>query len=348
MKEGKLELSLLQELLTYNGYKNCGIISKGEVGRDNAVININKAISLAQEFYNSKEECMLVVKSDPITFPTPEPGRYAIIVNSNDLGCSGALPFGFLATIIAPPSAEYETIKEVQKQIHESCLKLKISVLGGHTEISSAVKSIIISGHMFGFVPKDYCVPNNLHLGDKIVQIGYAGAEGTGIVISEAGELIDTILLPDEKQEGKRIGTEISVLQMALKINKLYKPNLIHDATEGGIFGALYELVAYKDLGLDLDNEPLVSPVTRKISNWLKINPYNLISSGALIVMLDKQKAKRLCINLKNKGVPCKVLGTVVDKPGVVTLNGKKLEKPVSDEIVVALKKLGDLKNDRI
>ena len=156
MDEGKLDISLLEEILSRKGYQNEGIISSGEIGVDAASLNLSLAQKKAQEFYKNDSESYLIVKSDPVTFPTSEPGKYAVIVNANDIACSGAVPYGFLATIIVPPITKFNEIKIIQKQIHQQCLDLGISLLGGHTEISDSVKRIIISGHMIGFVPKDY------------------------------------------------------------------------------------------------------------------------------------------------------------------------------------------------
>ena len=158
MEEGKLPISYLQEILKYGGFKNQGIILAGEVGGDVAVIDLNKAMIESKKFYNSNEEVFLVEKSDPITFPTPEPGKYAVIVNANDIACSGAKPFGFLPTLIVPPETSFDRISEIQNQIHEQCTELEISVLGGHTEVSSSVRTDIVSGHMLGFVPKDFLI----------------------------------------------------------------------------------------------------------------------------------------------------------------------------------------------
>ena len=51
---------------------------------------------------NDDGDVLFVAKADPITFPTPEPGAYAVAVNANDVYTAGALPFGFSPTILLP------------------------------------------------------------------------------------------------------------------------------------------------------------------------------------------------------------------------------------------------------
>ncbi len=345
MKEGKLPIHQLKDLIILKGCKKKGIIASGEVGSDVAIIDINSAKKDVQNFYENYSEVLLVEKSDPITFPTSHPGRYVVIINANDISCSGALPFGILLTIICPPNIKYKEIEKIQLQAHQQCKELGIAILGGHTEISQNVRQTLVSGHMFGFVPKDLVVPNILSVGEKIVVIGNAGIEGTGIIISEAGKYINTVLSKSEVIEGKRIGEQLRVVDIALDINKRFKPSLLHDATEGGIYGALTELVVYSSVGIEINTEPPLSPITKKLSIWLQFDPYRLISSGALIVSINSKKSPELVKYLQTLRIPCKVIGTVTKNKGVVNFGDSVIESPKGDEIITALQNLEEKKN---
>ncbi len=346
MDEGKLPLSQLKDIINLRGYENNGVLEAGRIGGDVAIIDIEKGKVKAQEFYNNTSEVLVVVKSDPITFPTPEPGQYAVIVNSNDLACSGALPFGFLPTIIAPYGTSFQEISKIQEQIHEQCLSYGITILGGHTEISKSVNSIIVSGHMIGFVPSDYSVPNELSHEDLVLAVGYIGAEGIGIIIEEAEDFIKAILSKSEIEKGKRIGSQIGIVDLALDLNRIFKPSLIHDATEGGIFGALTEIVAYREIGIDIKTKPVISPIIQKLANWLKFDPYRLISSGLLIVGAEKEKANKIVNYLEKQRIPVSIIGEVIRSKGKIILEDKVLPQVIGDEIITALKNLERMKND--
>src|SRR5581483_4531825 len=60
------------------------------VGEDAAVLRLGEAR-------------VLVAAADPITFPTPRPGWYAVHVNANDVATRGGEPRWFLATVLLPP-----------------------------------------------------------------------------------------------------------------------------------------------------------------------------------------------------------------------------------------------------
>ncbi|MCG3220505.1 MAG: hypothetical protein H7641_03910 [Candidatus Heimdallarchaeota archaeon] len=344
MEEGKLPISQLEKILQFKGFENEGIVLAGEVGGDAAVIDLDKAKMRAKEFYNSDSEVLLVEKSDPITFPTPEPGRYAVIVNANDIACSGAKPYGFLSTIIVPPGTSFDRILDIQKQIHEQCYDLEISVLGGHTEISNAVRTCVVSGHMLGFVPSDFAVPSELKVKEKIVVVGQVGAEGIGIILAEAGKIIQDVLSEEETKQGSKMGKLLCVAELALEINKKFKPSLIHDATEGGIYGSLTEIVAYRKFGIELKKKPSISSLLQKLALWLDFNPYRIISSGVLVICIDEAKIKELGAFLLNLEIPFDVVGSVIEEKGIVKLDGEILEKSKGDQIKVALEKLERMK----
>ncbi|MFW9852764.1 MAG: AIR synthase-related protein [Candidatus Thorarchaeota archaeon] len=346
MDEGKLPISQLKEILNLRGYENDGVLEAGRIGGDVAIIDIEKGKIKAQEFYNNTSEIRVVVKSDPITFPTPKPGQYVVIVNSNDLACAGALPFGFLPTIIAPYGTSFNEIIKIQEQIHEQCLSYGITILGGHTEISKSVNSIIVSGNMIGFVPSDYSVPNELSHEDLVLAVGHIGAEGIGIIIEEAKDIVKTILSKREIEEGKRISSQIRIVDLALNLNKKFKPSLIHDATEGGIFGALTEIVAYREIGIDIKTRPAISPLIQKLAEWLKFDPYRLISSGLLIVGAEKKKAYKIINYLEKQHIPVTVIGEVIRSKGKIILEEKMLPPIIGDEIITVLEKLERMKND--
>lgn len=341
MQEGKLPLKQLKTVLKLKGSDNPGIIKDGAVGSDAAVINIKEATRIVKNVYNAQDNIHLVEKSDPITFPTAEPGTYAVIVNSNDVVCTGGVPYGFLATIIVPPNYQYSDIVKIQKQISNKCKEFGISLLGGHTEISSAVNTPIVSGHMFGFVPEPYLVPNILQLENKILVIGHIGSEGIGIIVDSSKESIKDILDKEEIEQAKEIGSKISVKEIVLNLNKKFKPALFHDVTEGGLYGGLYELIKYTKYGIKLYNEPPLLNLTKKLAKWLDFNPYYLISSGALIVAARSDKVESIKKYLDSCQIPNTIIGEVTEEQGILRdIRGKKLDEPKGDEIIRALNNL--------
>jgi hydrogenase maturation factor len=200
---------------------------------------------------------------------------------------------------------------------------------------------------MIGFVPKDYYVTNELSVDESIIIAGEIGAEGIGIIISEAAEYITEALSDLELKEGIKIGDCLSLTDIVNLVNKKFQPSLIHDATEGGIYGALAELLVGKEVGIELHEKPNIHPILSKLSKWLDFNPYRIISSGLLIFCISKSKAEGLLNFLSNYQIPCKEIGKVTAEKGIFRLDDRIIDKPKGDEIITALQNLERIKNER-
>ena len=105
--------------------------------------------------------------------------------------------------------------------------------------------------------------------------------------------------------------------------------------TEGGIFGALWEMAEASGVGLSIDLKSIpVRQETIEICEFFGINPYQLISSGCMLMAADDGNA--LVRELKKEGIPATVIGKALDGKDRVLENGDErrfLEPPKTDEL---------------
>ena len=82
----------------------------------------------------------------------------------------------------------------------------------------------------------------------------------------------------------------------------------MHDATEGGVLGAAYEMAQAAGLGIDIKLEDIpLEGLTRRLCSHLNINPYRLISSGSMLIAASD--AQRVMDALAREGIPSAVIG---------------------------------------
>ncbi len=345
LDEGKIPWELLKKLISLQGYQNPGVIMGPGIGQDVAILAIEEVVRSAYDYYDCNGPIELVYKTDPITFPTPSPGRYAVIVNSNDVVTAGALPFGFTATIIFPPGENEKTVLSIQKEIHATCVERKISVLGGHSEVSNGVNRPIVVGSMIGFVPKKYRVSRKIKAGDFIVCSGWVGAEGTGIIASEAKSFLKRHLTEKQLDRIQMIGESIDIADRTLKINKKFQPRLIHDATEGGVLGAIYETLSPLGFGAEISRDTFpISEETQKICDLLNIDPLKLISSGCVLFISDLKTCEKIVKD--SPDIPTKIIGEVHEKENQLRLDGSIVSDLKGDALVQGLLNLEAMMKD--
>ena len=82
----------------------------------------------------------------------------------------------------------------------------------------------------------------------------------------------------------------------------------IHDVREGGIFAALWEMAAAKNVGLSVDFKNIpIRQHTIEVCEYFNLNPYMLRSGGTLL--LACANGARIVEQLKNAGVQAAVIG---------------------------------------
>jgi hydrogenase expression/formation protein HypE len=86
--------------------------------------------------------------------------------------------------------------------------------------------------------------------------------------------------------------------------------NAMHDATEGGVLGACWELAEASGLGCLIDPTKIpVHPITRKICQVLALDPLRLIASGSLLLATDKPE--QIIKSLAEKDIRCTAIGVL-------------------------------------
>ncbi|MFL7867320.1 MAG: AIR synthase family protein, partial [Anaerolineales bacterium] len=229
---GKLPPELLAKLLKEAPNFDQRLMVGPGIGLDCAVVAL--------------DETCLVFKSDPITFATDEIGWYAVQVNANDIATTGAKARWFLVTVLLPEDkVTSEDTEKISRQIYEACASLEISVIGGHTEITYGLERPIIAGTMIGEVPRqDLITPKGASPGDQILLTKGIPIEGTAILAREFVQQLEEQYTRKEIQQARAYLYDpgISVVRDAHLAIQAGKVSAMHDPTEGGLSGALWEL----------------------------------------------------------------------------------------------------------
>jgi hydrogenase maturation factor len=109
----------------------------------------------------------------------------------------------------------------------------------------------------------------------------------------------------------------------------------MHDASEGGIFGALWELAEGAGVGLTIDLKKLpLKQETVEICELCNVNPYELLSGGSLV--MTTADGPGLVAALVAEGIPAVIVGKVTKGPDRILLNEEEvryMDKPKQDAI---------------
>ncbi|MCI0518655.1 MAG: AIR synthase family protein [Chloroflexi bacterium] len=323
---GKLPAELLAKLLAKAPPRGERVLLGPGIGLDCAVIEHG--------------DTLLVYKSDPITFASEDIGWYAVQVNANDLATTGARPLWMLATALLPEGkATAEMAEAIFDQLLAACAPLGIELIGGHTEITYGLERPILCVTMIGETTRQALVtPQGAQPGDRLLLTKGVPVEGTALLAREFQERLMGSLSAEEIEEAANMLYEpgIGVTRDARLALAAGRVNAMHDPTEGGLAGALWELAQASGRRLVFEpRQEIVLPLGRRICAALAIDPLATIASGALLLSAATGEAERIRAALQAAGIACFDIGEVQAGSAEVRRQhaaGEVLPRPERDE----------------
>ncbi|MFC1958294.1 AIR synthase family protein [Chloroflexota bacterium] len=330
---GKISPAIFNELIFPRlGAKSDKVLVGPQHGVDVAIVEIgDKAVSFT---------------SDPV-FIVPEYGWdraawFAIHIIASDSVTSG-LKLGFLSIDLNLPMAMTKKQLEIMwDTMHRECERLGVAVICGHTARYENCHYPMVGGAtMVGVGEKDeYVSPGMVRVGDKIIITKGPAIEATGIFATMFPRLIEEQFGHDFSQKAQQVFYQMSVVEDAMTaVSVGIRDNgvtAMHDATECGIWGGLYELAQAAGLGVRVEKERIVvEDCVEEICGYFNIDPYSSISEGTLIIACREHKVQEVVKALSLKGINSSIVGELIE-PGkgmVLVENGreKKLEHPIVD-----------------
>ncbi len=321
---GKIPPEMLEKIVMQpmmgSRVKRKDVILRPKTGEDCS------AVDLGGEF------CIL--STDPITGAAKDIGYLAVQINCNDIYSAGAEPMGVLLTILLPPKSEESLLEEIMSGAIHAAEERNIEILGGHTEVTDAVCKPLVSAAVIGKTrEKKILSTGGARAGQDVVMTKWAGTEGTAILAKEWEEGLRTYLTEEDLQAAQEMKNFLSVGQES-EIAFAHGAAAMHDATEGGILGAVWEVAECSDLGVAVFVDAIpVKEVTKKICEVMGIDYLHLISSGTMIIAAER--GTELVEKLQAAGIEAAVIGKMTEKEKIMIRNGERLplEQPKSDAL---------------
>lgn len=328
MKVGKLPESVLKRSVFKQLHtKREEVLLGAGVGEDCAAMKLDS-------------DEIFVISTDPITGTAKDMGDLAVQITVNDLASAGAEPIGVMLTMLLPEDATEEELKHVMAQVESACEKNRIQVMGGHTEVTRVVSQIVLSVTGVGKAKEARLISTADVLPDMdILVTKWVGIEGTAILAKEKEQELSARYTKPFLEAAKGLDRYLSVLPEAATAVKSGVAAM-HDVTEGGIFGALWEMAEASGVGLEIDLKKIpLKQETVEICEYFGISPYELISSGSML--MAAKDGNRLVMELQKEGIPAVIIGKATAGRDRILRNEDEcryLEPPKTDELYKVLK----------
>lgn len=259
----------------------------------------------------------------------------AIYKEVNNLATAGGEGVAVTLAITLPERASEEKLKKLMDGAAQAARELKIQIAGGHTTVSKYVSEKLVTVTAYGKVPADKTyTTKGAKPGQDIVMTKWIGLEGTAILANKKREELLTRYPEYLVEEAASFDKYLSIIPEAATAVKSGVCTM-HDASEGGIFGTLWELAERAGVGLTIDLKKLpLRQETVEVCECCNVNPYELLSGGCLV--MTSGDGPGLVAALEAEGIPAVIVGKVTDSNDRIMINEDEvryMDRPGQDEI---------------
>jgi hydrogenase maturation factor len=261
-------------------------------------------------------------------------GWYTVHIGASDVAVMGVKPQYMTYSLLLPPETSDHDFRTIVDSIHNTAVELGIAIVGGHTGYYPGFTSPTIGGiTVFAIADKDsYVTPAGARPGNDVILTKGPAIETAGIlsVLREVdlyGKYPDSLI-----KNAQALCRQMSVVKDALTAIAAGGVTAMHDATEGGVIGGLFEIADASGVGMVIDESRFVYPEeVQMVCEVFAIDPVAAIAEGSLLITANPEYSEKIMTKLSHAGIDSSVIGTVTEDPNVrilKRLNGTEI--PIS------------------
>jgi len=311
-KIGKIDLDTFSSfLLPRLGKSDETVIVPPKTGVDAGVIDIGN-------------DRVLIIAEDPIFAIPQQPlemfGWYTVHIGASDVAVMGVKPRYMTYSLLMPPETKEEDFRSIVDAIHRAALELEIAIVGGHTGYYPGFAAPTIGGvTVFAVADKNgYVTPAGAMPGDDVVLTKGPAIETAGILsVIKEKQLLERYP-PSIVEKAKALCKQMTVVADALLAMDSGGVTAMHDATEGGVIGGLFEIASASEVGMEIHEAAFVYPdEVRMVCEAFDIDPIAAIAEGSLLITVRPNRSNALVHKLRAAGIDASIVGKVTDDVGM-------------------------------
>lgn len=264
----------------------------------------------------------VIAHSPSIGVPNEALGFFSFHYAASNVASRFGKPTHMISGIYLPLKTSEAELKIIAKNLGDEARKYGVIVTAGQTATYYGLEIPLLTSTMMG---EETRAPTKPMKGDKVLLIGEIGGEAVWLDKLAKGESFD----------GWRSFTPLPAI---LSIQDIQEVCMMHDVSEGGVIGALYEVAEGHGIGLDVSSEHIVYA---KGVDELEGDALRAPTYGALIAIVAESCVFEVISRCQEIGVPCIAIGYVNGVTGL-TLNGEDVleqKRTEIDEIYGAFEK---------
>jgi hydrogenase maturation factor len=292
---------------------------------------------------------VMALTTDPIFIVPPygweRSAWFAVHILCSDAAMSGLPPAYMTIDLNLPLSLEREPFERMWKTMHAECDKLGVAIVTGHTGRYEGCGYPMVGGATVMAIGNrdEYIAPTMATPGDAVIVTKGPAIEATGLFAVTFPERVAARFGADFARRAEAVFWQMSVVADArIAVGAGVRENgvtCMHDATECGVYGGLYEIAEASQVGLYIEREKIPMPEeVVGVCELFGIDPYTSISEGTLLLTCRPHKADEVVRRLQSEGIVAAIIGEVLPRergrmlcaggraPGVIPLTHPRVD----------------------
>ncbi|MEK7774474.1 MAG: AIR synthase family protein [Candidatus Zixiibacteriota bacterium] len=295
-------------------------IIRPKLGRRRAELVVPPASGLDVGVIDIGNGNVLVTTTDPF-FVWPDYGWersawFAVHIIASDCATSGLAPQYMTIDLNLPLTMSRDDLAALWTGVHQECDKLGIAIVTGHTGVyDNCAYPMIGSATIMAIGSKEsYVTPAMATEGDHVIVTKGAAIETTALLGVAHYDYVSAQLGSKTADQARDLFWKLSVVDDALTAASVGVRGDgvtgMHDATERGLWGALFEVAQASNTGIDIYKEKiLLPPAVREVCALYNIDPYSSSSEGSLVITCRSHKSSEVISRLADRDISATVIG---------------------------------------
>ncbi|ERM80970.1 hypothetical protein P872_11730 [Rhodonellum psychrophilum GCM71 = DSM 17998] len=312
-KLGKIDQSLIAGVIAQQcGKSRKEVLTGPQFGVDVSVVALPGGMAMA-------------ATSDPLSL-IPSLGLeksawLSVHLAANDIATTGFAPMYGQFVLNLPGTFSKEDFGSYWGHVHRFSEEIGLAITGGHTGFIADQHSTIAGGvTLFTIAPAEQVLTSKkAGIGDAILVTKECAISSAAILALSFPETVIAAYGKEVHESACALFYQTSSLPDALAAisgeSGRAEVTAMHDVTEGGVLGAIYEMASASGHGARVDKGKIpLGEVTGKICSLFSIDPYHSVGAGAMIITCKPMHAAAVMERLHLAGIACSCVGEIREK----------------------------------
>lgn len=312
---------------------------KQKTGFERKEVSVGPGFGIDVSLVDLPGEMAMAMTSDPLSLipglGLKESAWLSVQLMANDMATTGFAPMYGQFVLNLPAHFSKKNFQVYWDHIHTFCESIGIAITGGHTGFIEGQNSTIAGGGTFTTIaPKERIrISKYAQAGDSILVTKSCAISSAAILAMSFPETVKNKAGMEIYHQTCESFYSTSSLKEALKVMDTNPKDItaMHDVTEGGVLGAIYEMAVASNNGAQIQNEHIpIGVLQKEVCEIFSLDPRFCIGAGSMIISCKAGSENEIIQNLEKENIPCFKVGEFTEKNSGINLvsNGRVAEMP--------------------